>query len=887
MRKCDEFRKITVLYCLIRVCVHSWGLNRENPNVTINRLVNVLTYLRDHSSIEKNEIKYLEDFLWNSEMPFKEGKEYGRLSLIFPFKGDSTNLNVEAKLHLFIKQGDLDSVKILDMLEGSEKRCKEKYLTELIRKITKHLRKQMDCEIIWETLEPAERDTINQVIEFVNMRNCAVFIMLFFQLHGSLRQPYQRETDRIISSKFFRHLQYKAQVMFNNVSDDQRTRMAHSLEVSGIAKVIAKQLECNWELAETMSLGHDLGHVPFGHSGEEALNNCLRDAWAGRFLHSLQSVKVVGLLAHHATVHEHFGINGLCISRPVIEGILKHDTDILFHDIRQAGWRLQYNDWRSAFNTRKTERDASESNEENDTSGVDESDYTSDDRKYGLAIGGLESQIVYWADKIAYAGHDWDELAKSGLLESRVREVEHIFKRMHQIRHIAHAHNGQNKEQIFEVNSEVDLIRLMRYHMDALRRKLMLREEMQSQSDPSLIGTSPRIFEAFEVSEKIVKEVGRVKNHNKVNKTLFKFIKENSNISPLATFIYQLSLCVKKIEKNKFKLKYFTKDDYKLVLDFFTITHDMIYLTKTYPRPYKKTDDVLWVLGRYLVEIDHRCIVQALQSNLLEASRIKLSRDSLDENDIRRKGRISFTKEHDDLVFDNADNQSGTRKLSLSDLRDRVRKQECIKRNGNTVELKDLKRMFREAMQKEMFIGIDESSTIALNRVTDFIFKYYIESNKVRVMKIKAHKVITKLFTFYMKNEDMLPPASKQAIDSYSQKLTGFLGDRITSDSDTRLLVVQYIRELHSLGKLSFDNNYPVEARFLEEHSSVISAKNDKNIEGKTLRDILMRADSEKYYELCRHIAKARIVADYIASMTDRFAENKYNEIISSSTMWS
>ena len=95
-------------------------------------------------------------------------------------------------------------------------------------------------------------------------RKKAIFLMLFWELHGTMRLRYARECERIRSSQFFRYLQYKAQVMFNCASDEQRTRLSHSLEVSGTAKTIAKQLGCNWELAEAIGLGHDVGHVAFG-----------------------------------------------------------------------------------------------------------------------------------------------------------------------------------------------------------------------------------------------------------------------------------------------------------------------------------------------------------------------------------------------------------------------------------------------------------------------------------------------------------------------------------------------------------------------------------------------------------------------------------------------
>jgi len=821
-KECHEFKKIAINYCLIRICIYAWYLNREAPNVTINRLIAVLDYAKDKN---RNSYELMKNYLWKSEMPFKEGQSYGRLALCFPYPDDDIkDMTVENKLELFAKADGINiSLLGLDVItENPAKPSDPKALNNLVDDVRTQLYKHIPYDEIWDSLKSTNvSDEIDKIVEFINKRNRAIFIMLFFQLRGSMRQPYQRESDRIISSVFFRYLQFKAQVMFNNETDDQRTRLAHSLEVAGIAKLISKQLGCNWELAETISLGHDLGHVAFGHSGEEALDDCLQNVWAGRFLHSLQSVKVVALLAHQATIHDQFGINGLCLSRPVIKGIMKHDTDILFQDIRQPSWRLQFNDWGCAFN-------AQEKNEVED----------------GLELGGAESQIVYWADKIAYAGHDWEELSKSGIIEQKAREVEHIFKRMHQIRHVAHAHDGTRKSVDVgkDRSSEIDIIRLMRNHMEDLRQNLSFNVEEQDQYDPSLRGTSPLIFEAFEVSERVV-------NNEPVRK--------NTNVSPLAKFVDDLSKCKKMID-NGTKLSFFTKEEYKLVFDFFTVAHDMIFLTKTYPRPYKKSDDVLWVLCRYLVALDRRCIVHALQSGLIAESRKMLCGG--DETDTR----------------------------SLSTLR-------------NTEETK---RQFREKMQTKMQIRLSSSSTAALNRITDFVLDYYIKSDKLRVMKLKAHKVINELFKFFMEHEDMLPTSYKHALETYAQQLIGYEGDRITNESDPRLLVIQYMRELYKKGKFPPNENrkkivkrilanadikVPEKARFILKYTNKIKVtpdiKHNSDIE---LRNILLSTNAkEDYIELCKHIAKARIVADYIASMTDRYAEKKYNEIVSSSTAWS
>src|SRR5215471_8611275 len=105
------------------------------------------------------------------------------------------------------------------------------------------------------------------------------------------RTAYQRDRDRIIHSTAFRRLMYKTQVLVNQTSDHHRTRLTHTLEVAQISRTIARQLGLNEDLTEAIALAHDLGHPPFGHAGEEALNDCMRDH--GGFEHNLHALRIV------------------------------------------------------------------------------------------------------------------------------------------------------------------------------------------------------------------------------------------------------------------------------------------------------------------------------------------------------------------------------------------------------------------------------------------------------------------------------------------------------------------------------------------------------------------------------------------------------------------
>jgi dGTPase len=181
------------------------------------------------------------------------------------------------------------------------------------------------------------------------------------------RSVYQRDKDRVIYSTAFRRLEYKTQVFVNHEGDYYRTRLTHTLEVAQIARTIARALRLNEDLVEVLALAHDLGHTPFGHSGEDTLNELMRDR--GGFDHNSHGLRVVDLLEERYP--DFLGLN---LSREVRRGILKHKAA--------------------------------------DCSGKE----LSDDLK-GPYL--LEIQAVDIADEIAYDNHDLDDGLKSSLLSEK------------------------------------------------------------------------------------------------------------------------------------------------------------------------------------------------------------------------------------------------------------------------------------------------------------------------------------------------------------------------------------------------------------------------------------------------------------------------------------
>ena len=137
----------------------------------------------------------------------------------------------------------------------------------------------------------------------------------------NFRSPYQRDRDRIIHSSSFRRLKHKTQVFVNTEGDHYRTRLTHSMEVSQIARTLARALGLNEDLCETLSLSHDLGHTPFGHAGEEILNTCMKEH--GGFDHNIQTLRILTLLEN-----KYYKFLGLNLSIETLDGLIKHNGPV-------------------------------------------------------------------------------------------------------------------------------------------------------------------------------------------------------------------------------------------------------------------------------------------------------------------------------------------------------------------------------------------------------------------------------------------------------------------------------------------------------------------------------------------------------------------------------
>ena len=275
----------------------------------------------------------------------------------------------------------------------------------------------------------------------------------YFEPPAPTRTEYQRDRDRIVHSTAFRRLVYKTQVFLNHEGDLFRTRLTHSLEVAQLGRSIARSLRLNEDLVEAICLAHDLGHTPFGHAGQDALNDCM--AGFGGFEHNLQSLRVVDALEDRYPAYD--GINLTFETR---EGILKHcsrrNAELI--DAREPG-------------------------------GVGQR----------FLLGqqpSLEAQLCNLADEIAYNAHDIDDGVRSGLITlAQLRDVPLFDRYRAQAQahhpHLAQAQSGRRllaeairrmlSDQVYDVIAATRalLAEHAPVHVDAVR------------SLPALVGFSP------------------------------------------------------------------------------------------------------------------------------------------------------------------------------------------------------------------------------------------------------------------------------------------------------------------------------------------------------------------------------------------------------------
>ncbi len=240
---------------------------------------------------------------------------------------------------------------------------------------------------------------------------------IYNEPENSIRSPYQRDRDRIIHSSSFRRLKHKTQVFVNTEGDHYRTRLTHSMEVSQIARTLSRSLGLNEDLSETLSLSHDLGHTPFGHAGEEALNQCMGKY--GGFDHNIQTLRIVTSIEN-----KYYKFCGLNLTIETLDGLIKHNGPV--KNLVQYKTILKKNLFSNkiVFN----------------------------------AFPSLEAQVAAISDDIAYNNHDLEDGLRAGLFTiKKISSITYVSKLINK-----HVKNIKNFRREIIINQIVrDLINLM------------------------------------------------------------------------------------------------------------------------------------------------------------------------------------------------------------------------------------------------------------------------------------------------------------------------------------------------------------------------------------------------------------------------------------------
>ena len=262
---------------------------------------------------------------------------------------------------------------------------------------------------------------------------------IYKEPENSIRSPYQRDRDRIIHSSSFRRLKHKTQVFVNTEGDHYRTRLTHSMEVSQIARTLARSLGLNEDLSETLSLSHDLGHTPFGHAGEEVLNQCM-DKYGG-FDHNIQTLRIVTSIEN-----KYYKFYGLNLTIETLEGLIKHNGPVKNLAPYKAILKKDLFSNKIVFNT----------------------------------FSSLETQVAAISDDIAYNNHDLEDGLRANLFTiKKIGSIPYLSKLIN--KHVKNIKNFRREIIISQIVR--DLINLMVVDVINTTNKNLKKSSPQSIND--------------------------------------------------------------------------------------------------------------------------------------------------------------------------------------------------------------------------------------------------------------------------------------------------------------------------------------------------------------------------------------------------------------------
>ena len=340
---------------------------------------------------------------------------------------------------------------------------------------------------------------------------------VFKESLSKYRTPFQRDRDRIIHCASFRRLKHKTQVFVNTEGDHYRTRITHSIEVAQIARSIARYLSLNEDLAETLSLAHDLGHTPFGHAGEDSLNECMENY--GGFDHNLQTLRIIMFLEN-----KYLKFSGLNLSIETLEGLLKHNGPV--DDISLVENLIGVKNFKKMINF--------------------------------TTYPSLEAQISAISDDIAYNNHDIQDGINANLFKLEELIEINFFKEIYK----------KYKKKINNKNYKIITYQIIRDSIDLMIRDLIINtknnlKKNRIKSFNDIVKTNSIIVnfsDSIKNSEHEIRFFLKSKMYN--NKTVL--IKNNEGKSIIKKLFNEIVKNPKKYISNE-KL---SKDKYRAISDY-------------------------------------------------------------------------------------------------------------------------------------------------------------------------------------------------------------------------------------------------------------------------------------------------------------------------------
>ena len=340
---------------------------------------------------------------------------------------------------------------------------------------------------------------------------------LNYEPQNQYRTPFQRDRDRIIHSASFRRLKHKTQVFVNTEGDHYRTRITHSIEVAQIARTIAKYLNLNDDLAETLSLAHDLGHTPFGHAGEYALNDCMMNQ--GGFDHNLQTLRIVMFLEN-----KYLKFQGLNLTLETLDGLLKHNGS--FYDFDKLDSIIGIKKFKNKIKF------------QNNTS--------------------LEAQIASISDDIAYNNHDIQDGIKAKLFTLNELIEINFFKEIYKSykRNIKRENKDIIIYQIIRDSINLMVKDIIRNSINKIKKnKIKKLLDVQNNENQTVI-----FSEKFQNIETEIKQFLKIKMYNNKN-----VMKKNNNGKKI---IKKLFKTIIKKPNNYIKSSDLKKDKQRAISDY-------------------------------------------------------------------------------------------------------------------------------------------------------------------------------------------------------------------------------------------------------------------------------------------------------------------------------